>query len=377
MMSRCKRWAAAAAALALAACLHAGALAQAEPKVGAGGAVLMEAGTKTVLYASNAHVRLPMASTTKIMTALLALEQGNPDELVCIPDEALGVEGSSIYLKLGEVMSLRDLLYGLMLSSGNDAAVAIAATLGGSVEGFARMMNQRARELGALNTNFVNPNGLHDQEHYTTAYDLALISAHAMGNPAFAELVSAQYHKATTGDTARTFKNKNKILWQYEGGNGIKTGYTQASGKCLAFSAARGNMQLVGIVLNCPGMFPDSMALLNYGFAAYEMRTLVAAGDFVTRAHVRRGQKTLLDLVAQQDIIVPVRTGQAPSCKLQVRLNFDALTAPLSKGTPVGTLEAWDGTSLLASAPLAAAEDVAATDMGYYLGRIARSMLSQ
>jgi len=372
-----KRCAAAAAALALAVCLHVNARAVAEPSVGAGGVVLMEAGTGKVLYASNAHVKLPMASTTKIMTALLAVERGNLDEIIPIPEEAVGVEGSSIYLKLGEAMSLRDLLYGLMLSSGNDAAVAIAVTLGGSVPGFARMMNQRARELGALNTNFVTPNGLHDPEHYTTAYDLALISACAMGNPAFAELVSTQYHRATTGDTARAFKNKNKILWQYEGGNGIKTGYTRDSGKCLAFAAARGGMQLIGIVLNCPNMFPDAMALLNYGFDAYKMQNVISKGAFVTRAQIRRGQKTLLDLVAQQDIIVPVKTGEPPAYSLRVRLDSAALVAPLTKDTPVGVVEAWDGSTLLASSPLAPSEDVAAAGIGYYLGRIAQGMISQ
>jgi len=176
-----------------------------------GAFLIVDGRTAEVLESENADVQLPMASTTKVMTALLAIEHtADLDALIQIPDGAVGVEGSSMYLNRGESLSMRDLLYGLMLTSGNDAAVAIAMTVGGSVEGFAELMNQRARELGCENTNFVTPNGLHDDQHYTTARDLAAISAEAMKNPTFREVVGTTYHETTTGDRKRTLKNKNK-----------------------------------------------------------------------------------------------------------------------------------------------------------------------
>ena len=199
------------------------AAAETEPEAYAGGIALMEVTTGKLLYGKNAHAQLPMASTTKVMTALLALEHAALDDMLTVPSEAYGVEGSSMYLNLGEKISLRDLLYGLMLTSGNDAAITIAEYVGGSVQGFIDMMNARAAELGALNTHFVTPNGLHDENHYTSAYDLALISAEALRNETFREIVSTTYHTTTTGEQIRTLKNKNKILWQYEGGNGVKT----------------------------------------------------------------------------------------------------------------------------------------------------------
>ena len=208
-------------------------------EISAGGVMLMDACTHKVLYAKNAHEKLPMASTTKIMTAILAIETGKLDALVTVPKEAYGVEGSSMYLRLGEKISLRDLVYGLMLVSGNDAAVAIAINVGGSIAGFAALMNEKAKALGAQNTHFVTPNGLHDAEHYTTAYDLALIASYAMQNETFREIVGTTYYRTVTGEITRTVKNKNKILWEYEGGNGVKTGYTMAAGKCLVFSAER------------------------------------------------------------------------------------------------------------------------------------------
>ncbi|HWR19998.1 MAG TPA: D-alanyl-D-alanine carboxypeptidase family protein, partial [Clostridia bacterium] len=223
-----------------------------EPKTGAVSAILLEAGTGKVLYEKNAYIKLPMASTTKVMTAILALECCALSDTVTVTEDAYGTEGSSIYLELEEKMSVEDLLYGLMLNSGNDAAVALAVHIGGSLEGFANLMNAKAREIGANNTNFVTPHGLPNGDHYTTAYDLALISAYALKNEDFCTIVGTTYHRTTTGNFQRTFKNKNKLLWQYEGGNGIKTGYTKAAGKCLSFAAQREGMQLIGVVLNCP-----------------------------------------------------------------------------------------------------------------------------
>ena len=340
------------------------------PEVQAGGAALIEVSTTKVLYANNAHVKLPMASTTKIMTALLAIENGELDELVTVPAEAYGVEGSSMYLEKDEKLSLRDLLYGLMLVSGNDAAITIAIHIGGSMEGFAHMMNTRAKELGALNTSFVTPNGLHDPEHYTTAYDLALISAAAMKNPEFQEICGTSYYRTATGNVQRTLKNKNKILWQYEGGNGVKTGFTKTAGKCLVFSAERDGMMLLGVVLNCPNMFPDAMKMLDYGFEHFEMRTLIRAGEVGTRLPVDSGMKNVLEVAAKEDIIIPVGIeGESAAITTRVILSSD-LRAPIEIGSEAGRLEVWEGEKLLVSRSLYACNEISERNLHYYIKKL-------
>lgn len=347
---------------------------QAEPErdtvdVSAGGVMLMDARTHKVLYAKTAHEKLPMASTTKIMTAILAIEAGNLDALVTVPQEAYGVEGSSMYLRLGEQISMRDLLYGLMLVSGNDAAVAIAVHVGGSVEGFAALMNAKAASLGAHNTHFVTPNGLPDPDHYTTAYDLALIACYAMQNETFREIVGTTYYQTTTGEIARTVKNKNKILWEYEGGNGVKTGYTMAAGKCLVFAAEREGMQLVGVVLNCPDMFPSAKRLLDYGFETYQQETLVAADERIARVRVTGGKKNALEVAAKNDIIILVKDGDSTTVRTFVNL-AGPVEAPVEKGDVLGTLEVWEDGRVLAETELVAAETVESSAYLDYLERL-------
>ena len=347
---------------------------QAEPErdtvdVSAGGVMLMDARTHKVLYAKTAHEKLPMASTTKIMTAILAIEAGNLDALVTIPQEAYGVEGSSMYLRLGEQISMRDLLYGLMLVSGNDAAVAIAVHVGGSVEGFAALMNAKAASLGAHNTHFVTPNGLPDPDHYTTAYDLALIACYAMQNETFREIVGTTYYQTTTGEIARTVKNKNKILWEYEGGNGVKTGYTMAAGKCLVFAAEREGMQLVGVVLNCPDMFPSAKRLLDYGFETYQQETLVAADERIARVRVTGGKKNTLEVASKNDIIILVKNGDSTTVRTVVNL-AGPVEAPVEKGDVLGTLEVWEDGRVLAETELVAAETVESSAYLDYLERL-------
>ena len=234
--------------------------------------IVMNADTMEVLKGNNYSVRLPMASTTKIMTALLVCENCHPEEIVVIPKKAVGVEGSSIYLKEGEKLTVKDLLYGLMLRSGNDSAVALALHLGGTEENFVKMMNIRAEMLGLNDTHYANPHGLHDKNHYTSCYDLCKLGCIAMKNPLFKEIVSTK--KITIGEkeSQRSIANKNKILFQYEGGNGIKTGYTRAAGRCLVSAAERKGIQLVAAVLNVPDMFGVCSSLMDYGFTITENR---------------------------------------------------------------------------------------------------------
>lgn len=338
------------------------------------GACLIELTTKKVLYANSAHVKLPMASTTKVMTALLAIEHGNLDELVKTPKEAYGVEGSSIYLEQEESLSLRDLIYGLMLSSGNDAAVSIAVHIGGSVEGFAQLMNAKARQLGAMNTHFVTPNGLNDENHYTTAYDLSLICACAMDNATFRTVVSTQYYRTTTGNVQRTFKNKNKLLWQYEGGAGIKTGYTKVAGKCLAFAAEREEMMLIGVVLDCPDMFNDAQAILDYGFDNYSMQRIMSAGTPVTTISVDGGEEKRLDLSVNADVAVPVKRAETTS--LKTRVTIDKTRAPIIEGERLGYVELYEDGRMVRQIPLIAVKSVdLELKFDYYLFRALKSWL--
>ena len=232
--------------------------------------VVMRADTQEILKGQNHTLRLPMASTTKIMTALLICENCRPEETIVIPKEAVGIEGSSVYLKEGEKYTIKELLLGLMLRSGNDCAVALALHLGGSIKNFADMMNMRAKSLGLTDTHYVNPHGLHDKEHYTSCYDLCKLGCVAMKDKLFKEIVGTKLTTIGEGESRKTIANKNKILFRYEGGNGIKTGYTRAAGRCLVAAAERNGIQLVSAVLNVPDMFGECERLMDYGFSLFE-----------------------------------------------------------------------------------------------------------
>lgn len=232
--------------------------------------IAMEVTTGTVLAEGNADAKLPMASTTKILTAIIIIEDCALDQIIKVPAEAAGVEGSSIYLKKDEEIDVRDLLYGLMLRSGNDAAAALAIHRSGSIEKFAEEMNARAKSMGAENSNFKNPSGLPDNEHYTTARDLCKIACYAMNNPIFKDVVSTINYNGKF----RSFTNKNKMLRNYEGANGVKTGYTVKAGRCLVSSAERDGMDVVCVVLNCPDMYERSAVLLDNCFNSYKLLKL-------------------------------------------------------------------------------------------------------
>ena len=341
------------------------------PALQAAGAVLLEAGSGRVLGAKNAHTRLPMASTTKVMTAILALENCSPDETVTVDRQAFGVEGSSMYLERNEKLTMRDMLYGLMLASGNDAAVAIAVHIDGSVEAFAQRMNEKAMELGLTNTHFVTPNGLHDEAHYTTAYDLAVIAAYAMQNEDFRTIVSTRSYTTQSGNKTRVLNNRNKTLWQYEGGNGVKTGYTSNAGRCLVFAAQRGNMQLVGVVLKSGDTYGDAFALLNYGFSAYTMKTVIRKGQVVDYAGTTDGKKNSLALCAAEDIMIPTRPQEELPLRSQIQRET-VLQAPLKQGRDYGELVLTENGRPLGRTKLYAAEDVEKIDLWDYYGRCAR-----
>jgi len=260
-------------------------------------AILMDCTTGRVLYEKQPDQRSLIASTTKIMTALVVCEQCNVLDRVRIPKEAVGIEGSSLYLREGEVLTIQELLYGMMLHSGNDAAVALAVYCGGTVEGFSQMMNDKARLLGMENTHFENPNGLDGANHYSTARDLGILAAYAMKNPIFAKIVSTK----TVRIGERYLRNHNKLLWQLEGADGVKTGYTRAAGRILVSSAQRGGRRLVAVTIAAPNDWHDHMSLMESGFSRYSMQTIVQKNDVLGSVEIAGGKADCVELIAREE----------------------------------------------------------------------------
>ncbi|RKD25660.1 hypothetical protein BEP19_01585 [Ammoniphilus oxalaticus] len=255
---------------------------EASPGVSAQAAVLIDVDSGRILYDKRGNERMRVASLTKIMTAIVAIEQGDLSEIVSTPEYAVGTEGSSIYLRPGEKLSLEHLLYGLMLRSGNDVAVSIADHIGGSLEGFARLMNEKAEYIGLSGTHFTNPHGLDDSDnHYSTAADLAKLTAYSLKNPAFQTIAETKVINIPNEgyDWDRKLLNKNKMLHLYKGSDGVKTGYTKLAGRCLVSSATRDGRQLAVVTLNAPNDWEDHTNLLNYGFQQFTEVKLVNQDD--------------------------------------------------------------------------------------------------
>jgi D-alanyl-D-alanine carboxypeptidase (penicillin-binding protein 5/6) len=253
------------------------------PDIYAQSYIVIDSDSGRVIASRNPNQKLPIASTTKILTTILAIETiDDIDQKIEVPAACTGIEGSSIYLLPKQMVSVRDLLYGTMLRSGNDAATTLAAYAGSkSGKNFIDMMNEKAKELGAYNSNFVNPHGLHDENHYSTAYDLALISRYAMKNEVFKEISSAKKYKADSINSY--FFNKNKVVHEYEYGNGIKIGYTKSAGRCLVASAEKDGTEIIVVVLNDINWFQDSYKLFDWALNDYKSYSIVEEGQFVGR----------------------------------------------------------------------------------------------
>ncbi len=344
-----------------------GALSQGESSARA--ACILDMETGRVLYEKNMHERLPMASTTKVMTALLAIERGDLTQEVTCSQNAFGVPGTSIYLAQGETLTLEEMLLGLMLSSGNDAAVAIAEHIGGSVEGFAQMMNARAKEIGALNTHFVNPHGLPADGHYTTAYDLALIAREAMGSDVFRRIVSTQ--RATISWEGRTYnrqlKNKNALLSDYAGATGIKTGFTSKAGRCLVFGAQRSGMEVVGTVLSCADWFDEAARLMDGCFETYEMTHMLGPLESAGHLPVRGGTSERVGMCLMKELRLPLKQGEAAQVVLEVLRGVDA---PVYPGMHLGTARLVLDGQVIASSEIVASERVEAVNLRYNISRV-------
>lgn len=321
----------------------AGALAKgAPPSVGAEGAILMDARTGQVLFEKNAYKQLAPASTTKIMTAILAIESGRLEEKATVSKNAASTSGSTMHLEEGQVITVRELLTGLMLRSGNDGAVAIAETIAGSVDSFVEMMNQKAAEIGAYNTQFRNPHGLSAPGHHSTAFDLAWITRYAMNNPTFAEIVNTRHTSIDWQDSSgteheRNLKNTNKLLWMLEEADGVKTGTTNEAGPCLVSSATKNNQRLIAVTLRDPARWKDSQALLEWGFSSFLLFEYAAAGDDVGEIRVENGLSERLRPILTEDAAMVTEKIATKEIEAVIDLP-EKIKAPVYQGQKVGVL---------------------------------------
>jgi D-alanyl-D-alanine carboxypeptidase (penicillin-binding protein 5/6) len=329
------------------------------PTITGNAGILMDAKTGKVLYEKNAHLRMEPASTTKIMTAILALEKGDLSDVVVTGKEPTLVDGTRIYLEEGEKLTLEQMLYAMLLNSANDAAVAIAEHIGGNVPSFVKMMNEKAREIGARDTTFVNPHGLTDEGHLTTAYDLALMARYALVNfPEFRKIVATKTLNIPWQgkEWDRRLVNLNKLLWNYDGADGVKTGYTSSAGQTLVASATRNGWQLIAVVLKSRGrnIWSDAESLLNYGFDNFQKEDVITKGTVIAREKVKFGGQVELETSTDFTAVLP-KGGSPITQKMVLK---PRLTAPVKKGDVLGELEFYSGNEKVGSVELVAKNDI-------------------
>lgn len=312
----------------------------------ASSAILIDGESGRVLYEQNAHEPRYIASITKLMTALVAMESGHSlNEVVTIKREYTGAEGSSMYLQEGEELSLEALMYGLLLASGNDAALAVAGYCAGTVEEFVSRMNRKAALLGMEDTTFLNPSGLTEEGHMSTAADMAKLAAACMKNEDIARMVATR--TITIG--GRTFTNHNKLLWRYEGCIGMKTGYTERSGRTLISCAQRDGQRLIAVTLNDGNDWADHTAMLDYGFAGYTRTRLAGAGETYARIPVSNSLLSFVHVEAADDVYYPLAQGE----QVREEVSLAQWTqAPVSQGQTAGTITFYLGDEVIAICPL-------------------------
>ena len=319
--------------------------------ISAQSAILVDCTTGRILYDKDIDRKSLIASTTKIMTALLVCEQCNVLDHMKIPKSVVGVEGSSMYLQEGEVLSIQELLYGLMLHSGNDAAVALAIYCGGTVENFVELMNDKARLLGLESTHFENPNGLDGQQHYSTARDLSVLATYAMQNPVFRKIVSTK----TVKISQRSLRNHNKLLWSVEGADGVKTGYTKASGRILVSSAMRNGRRLVAVTIKAPSDWQDHAQLLENGFSQYETKTVVEKDSVLGAVEIAGGVYDSVELIAKGEFNYALRPEERPVVYLPTP---GFIYAPVASGQDAGYAQIFLEDQWIGSVPLVYGETV-------------------
>jgi D-alanyl-D-alanine carboxypeptidase len=304
--------------------------------------------TDEFIFEKSADVRMPMASTTKIMTALVAVENADLDEKVVIDERSVNIEGSSAYLRVGDVLTMEELVYALLLQSANDAAVAIANHISGSVENFANLMNERALRLSLTDTHFTNPHGLDDKDHYTTARELSVIAKEALSHDVLKSAFQTYKRTFRYGERVRTYVNHNKLLSLYDDAIGVKTGFTKKSGRCLVGAAERDGLTLIAVTLNAPSDWHDHMALFDYGYDNYEKLTLAYEGEYEYDRFVFNSVGSKIK-ISNRDELTIIRKKKDSDIKASVKLP-DFIFAPISQNDVLGK--------------------VVFTDKGEYLGEI-------
>ncbi len=341
------------------------------PSVSAASAIVMDMQSGRVLCGKNIHVKRSMASTTKIMTAILAIEKGDLDDMVTVSRRAAAIGGSDIGLQQGKEYSLKTLLYGMLLNSGNDAAIAVAEHIGGSLEGFSQMMNKKAEELGAADTSFVNPHGLDSAAHYSTAYDMAIITKYALANKVFSRIVSTRsMYIAGFG-----LYNTNEMLSMYMGADGVKTGYTGKAGRCLITSATRDGMRLISVVMGCPTRFiraESTKKLLDFGFKNYKMYTLMEPGTIMGNPPVSKGKRKSVTVRTVDSVKLPLTVEEYENMEIRKWLPVKVY-APIYAASDCGYIQYVIGGDVIAQLSLKVWEDAPKKDMTDYLLEIIKS----
>lgn len=340
------------------------------PLISAGAAIVMDTKSGRVLYEKNAYTKMSMASTTKIMTAIVALENGSLDDVVIVSKKAADIWGSVIGLREGQKMTLGDMMYGLLLCSGNDAAIAIAEHIGGTVENFLDMMNEKAVRIGARNTQFKSPHGLDMDGHYSTAYDLAVIASYALENPDFSKTVSTK----SASVQGMWFSNTNEMLTIYPGADGVKTGYTGKAGRCLVTSATRDGWRIVSVVLQCPSRnirALSSKKILDYAFNNYKPYVLQKKGQCLVELPLKKGIEKSIEVRTVEEIVIPLKDSEKALLEKRIYLP-GYLNAPVNAGVDVGTVQYYVNGEIIADSNLMLWSDVGRKDFWYYLGHIFR-----
>ena len=355
--------------------------AEKEPDVAAQGAILMDAASGRVLWEKDAHKPMAMASTTKIMTAILAIEHGNLEDIVTISRRAEIAPRVKMYLKQGEEISMSGLVHALMLQSSNDAAVAIAEHISGSVEEFCTLMTAKAREIGAHNTIFETPNGLDGEKHQSTAYDMAMIARYALGNAMFLEIINRPSRDVTSSRTTYNIVNKNRLLNEFDGANGVKTGYTGKAGHCFVGAALREDMQLISVVFASgwgdrgrEQKWVDTKRILNYGFGYFANELIVAEGDNAGAMVVTRSKTPEIDVYYGDSVIFPISNGDEGNIAL-VPFFPETIAAPVGKNQVVGEGRIYIDGNHFAAIPILTKEGAVRHDLKTSLEKALREFL--
>ena len=335
------------------------------------GMVVIEGNSGDVLYSKNENLELPMASTTKIVTAIVAIENSSDlDEKFVVSEKAIGIEGTSIYLKSGEKLSLRELLYGLILASGNDCAIAIAEHIAG-LDNFVVLMNEFASNLGLKHTNFKNPHGLDEDGHYTSAYDLSIMTAYALKNPIFREIVSTERMVIEKNDLyqARYLKHKNRLLFTDENCIGVKTGFTDNAGRCLVNAHEENGLQIISVVLNCQPMFEECDRLTKLAMSEYMMKEFILPYNFVSNVEIDKSPKTEVGIITIAGFKKPILKSEENEYEVKYILP-DRLVAPIELNQGVGSVQVLYKGDVIYQGELITIEDAQNNDMKYLFDNI-------